>query len=672
MTQNRSDDTHPEMPSGRRRLRMLLGGLCAVALCVAIRYYWGADPASAQSPRRTPAKADAAVKTASRSPVEPSSNAPARSARGEPAAGTSVPPLVATVNTQRITREDLARDCLKHYGKEVLDSMINKHLIVRECQRQGVTVTRKDVDDEIGRMAQRFGIPVDKWLKMLKQERNITPTQYANDIIWPTLALRRLAGERLRVTDEEKIKEFETMYGEAVRARLIAVSDPQKAKKLQAQAAANPDDFGNLAKDYSEDAPSASAKGVIQPIRQHGTYKEIEDVVFRMADGAVSPVIHAGGQYVILKREGLLPAVQVTFEQVAPRIEEVLRERKMRSVAQDVFKELQKNAKVQNVLNDPAKRQKMPGVAAAIDGDQITVRELAEECIDRHGQEVLEGMINRRLLEQACQKRNLTVTDADIDQEIARAALAGVKPKDDGSPDVEAWLALVTKKQNIPLDIYRNDAVWPSAALKKLAGNEVKITEDDLQKGYEANYGTRVRCLAIVLNNERRAQQVFEMARTKNTTQYFGDLAAEYSVEPGSQALRGEVPPIKKFGGQPILEKEAFALKPGELSGVIPVGDKFVLLRCEGFTKTTGVDFAKVRDEIYQDIHEKKMRLAMAACFENLQDSATIDNYLAGTSRSPTLQPAKSAGMPSANAPARSATRAPAAGLPTLRQVPGG
>jgi hypothetical protein len=175
-----------------------------------------------------------------------------------------------------------------------------------------------------------------------------------------------------------------------------------------------------------------------------------------------------------------------------------------------------------------------------------------------------------------------------------------------------------------------------------------------------------------VLNNERRAQQVFEMARKKNTTEYFGDLAAEYSVEPGSQALRGEVPPIKKFGGQPILEKEAFALKPGELSGVIPVGDKYVLLRCESFTQTTGVEFAKVRDEIYQDIHEKKMRLAMAACFENLQDSATIDNYLAGTSRSPTLQPAKSAGTPSAKAPARSATRAPAAGLPTLRQVPGG
>ena len=68
-----------------------------------------------------------------------------------------------------------------------------------------------------------------------------------------------------------------------VRARLISVSDAEKAKKLQAQAAAKPEDFGNLAKTYSEDAASASLKGVINPIRRHGSYQEIEDAAFRMA-----------------------------------------------------------------------------------------------------------------------------------------------------------------------------------------------------------------------------------------------------------------------------------------------------------------------------------------------------------------------------------------------------
>jgi len=44
------------------------------------------------------------------------------------------------------------------------------------------------------------------------------------------------------------------------------------------------------------------------------------------------------------------------------------------------------------------------------------------------------------------------------------------------------------------------------------------------------------RCLAIVLDSERRARDVWERARANNTADNFGDLAAQYSVEQGSQA----------------------------------------------------------------------------------------------------------------------------------------
>lgn len=660
MTQIRSDSERSPSPAthmGRKRLGILLGGLLVVALCIAVRCYWEAPPASAAgtvdaTPIRGIGRAHAHDQRghatrhdqrghATRSPSSPEANASA---------------IMAAVNTQRITRDELARQCRRRYGQDVLESLVNKRLIVAECQRQGINITRADVDTEIARMAKRFGIPVDRWLKMLKQERNITPRQYANDIIWPTLALRRLAGQRLSISREELVKEFETEYGEMVRARLIAVTDLEKAKKLQAQAAANPEEFGSLAKDYSEDAPSASAKGLINPIRKHGSYQEIEDAAFNMADGEVSPVIQAGGQYVILKREKLLPARQVNFEQVAPRLEEVLRDRKMRPVGKDVFRQLQKEAKVENVWNDPAKHQRMPDVAATINGRPIAIRDLDDECIARHGREVLDAMIGRKILEQACRKRNIEVTEQDLDAEITLAAIAGVKPKRDGSPDVEAWLELVSKRQGIPLDIYRADVMWPLAALKKLVGDKVKVTEDDLRKGYEANYGPRVRCLAIVLDNQRRAMQVFEMARKNNTSEYFGELATQYSVEPGSQAMRGEVPPIRKNGGQPRLEEEAFTLQPGELSGVIQVGDKFVILRCEEFTKPAKIDFASVRDVIHEDLYEKKLRVAMAQCFGNLQEAAIVDNYLAGTSRSPKPRGAS----------------APAVKAPSLRQVPGG
>ena len=319
-----------------------------------------------------------------------------------------------------------------------------------------------------------------------------------------------------------------------------------------------------------------------------------------------------------------------------PHLEEMVRERKLRGVANDIFRELQKHAKVENVMNDPQLSRQMPGVAARINGNAVTIRELAERTIERHGEEVLEGTINRRLIEQAIKKKNIAITDADLDQEIRRAAATTIRPKADGSPDVEGWIKLVTQQQGITVEVYRHDAVWPSVALRKLAGDQVRLTEEDLRKGFEANYGPRIRCRAIIFDNLKRAQQVWEMAKRTPTVENFGALAEKYSVEANSRSLRGEVPPIQKYGGQPLVEKEAFELNPGEISGIIQLeGERYVILFCEGRTVPAKIEFTSVRDILTQDIHEKKLRLAMAEIFQQLQDEATIDNFLAGTSHVP-------------------------------------
>jgi parvulin-like peptidyl-prolyl isomerase len=118
------------------------------------------------------------------------------------------------------------------------------------------------------------------------------------------------------------------------------------------------------------------------------------------------------------------------------------------------------------------------------------------------------------------------------------------------------------------------------------------------------------------------------MARRDPTADNFGQLAEQYSTEPGSRSLRGKVPPIQMHGGQPALEQQAFALKEGEISGVIQVGEKFVILFCEGLTKPEGVEMSEVASILRSDLHEKKIRLAMAKEFDRLQDAADVENIL--------------------------------------------
>src|SRR4029079_6416413 len=122
-----------------------------------------------------------------------------------------------------------------------------------------------------------------------------------------------------------------------------------------------------------------------------------------------------------------------------------------------------------------------------------------------------------------------------IQAEIARAAESNGYIKADRSPDVERWIKDITTQDNVTAELYRTDAVWPSVALKKLCESRVKVSEADLQKGFESNYGERVRVLAIVLSDQRQAQRVWDMARNNPTDTYFSQLAQQYSIEPSSR-----------------------------------------------------------------------------------------------------------------------------------------
>ncbi len=612
-----------------RRAGWLLSGLAIVGVCIAIRWSSPAGPAAAQAPKSGVRQASAV----DRSQPQVQSGLP-----GGAALAPRKNPIAASVNNEPITREDLANECLLHYGSEVLESMVNRTLILVSCQRRNITITQQDVDAEIDRMARKFQVGKDQWVKLLEKERGITPDRYAKDIIWPTLALRELAKDQLQITRKELDDAYQSEFGPGVKVRLIAMDDLEKARSVRAQAMQRPEDFGALAKNHSQDANSASAYGLIQPIRRHLGDPKLEEAAFALKKGEISEIVNVGNLFVFIKCEEHLPPPKgIDRAKVEPHLYDALRERKLRTAANDVFKQLQNEAQVENVYNDPVKSKQMPGVAAVINGHKISIRELADECMDRHGNDVLEGTINRKIIEQAMRKKNAKIGDAEIHAEIERAALAMGKIDDHGKADVAGWLEYVTSNEGITKEVYIRDEVWPSAALKKLVGNGVQVTPEDLERGYEANYGPKVRCRAIVLNNQRRAQEVWDKAREAlaqgpdHAVKVFGDMAAEYSIEVGSRSLRGEVPPIQKFGGQPTLEKEAFTLGPeNPLSGIIQVGGTFVILLYEGHTQPIDYSFAEAKGQLYADIHEKKLRVAMGKAFENIKDNSHVDNFLTG------------------------------------------
>lgn len=546
--------------------------------------------------------------------------------------------VVAVVNADPISRDALATATLQRYGADVLDSVVNRYLIMQECKRRGIVVTSEDVRGEIVRVAKKFALSVDSYLQLLREERDITPDQYSNEIIWPMLALRALVSDQVEVSQDEFNRAFVSQYGEAIKCRMIMIGDQEKANQVHAQAKADPTTFTRLAKQYSEDETSASVGGLIPPIRRYMGDSRLEEAAFALEDGAVSPILQIGDQWVFMQAVQRMPASQPSPQAlpiIKEQINDRIRDEKMKGAASVLFAKLQKDAQVVKVLHHQDAEKQHPGVAAIINGQQVTIASVAAECVKRHGEAVLDGEINRKLLTQALKKASKTVSQQDIDEEISRAAISYGYVRENGAADVDAWLKAVTSQGETTRELYVEDSVWPSVALKTLVEDSVQLTVQDIEHGFESAFGPRAEVLAIVLSDQRTAQKVWELARDNPTDEFFGQLAGQYSIEPTSASNFGKVPPIRKFGGQGSIEKEAFAMKRGELSGIIATGDKYIIMRSQGFTDPVVDDIRVVQEELERDLLEKKINIAMGLKFDELKQAAEIDNFFTVSKEQP-------------------------------------
>lgn len=544
---------------------------------------------------------------------------------------------VADVEGRLIERRELASACLRFAGEEVLEELVSRQLVREHCARVGVTVTTEEVEAEMRKTAERHKVELNDLLDVWEKERGIDRELFA-DRVWQLLALRKLVAPQLAVSETDLREAFEAEYGEAVQARMIAVRDPMLAATVLKKAKAAPDDFARLAREHSEDVNSASAGGLVQPIRRHRGEPEFETAAFALAPGEISDVVRVAEYYFIIKCEGRTPpqekepGVPLTIDDVRPLLVQRIEEEKLPEYTSELFQQLKSQAQVVNVFGDETLRQQRPDTAAVVNGKAISLAELAEACIDRHGVVVLESLINKRLLQMALESRDLKITQQDLREEITRAAEENGYVGADGAADVSGWLAKIDEQPGVSAKLYIEDAVWPTVALRKLVIDGVEVSEDDVQKGYEANYGPRARCRAIVMSDQRQALRVWDLARKNPTVENFANLASKFSIEAGGREQGGLVPPIQRHGGQPVLEEAAFALDPstdaGRVSGVIQVGAAFVILFCEGFTEPECVDLAEVKDILRRDLYEKKVMLAMAEEYDRIHERSKVENYL--------------------------------------------
>lgn len=276
---------------------------------------------------------------------------PGKASTTEPSAKGTAVKVVARVGRENITYDELADEAIKRVGKEILSDLISRKIIQQACDAQGIEITEGEVSKEIDKQAKDLGMATDQYLQYLEAERNMPAQKYRRDSVWPMLALRKLAGENVTVTEEELRKAFTSHYGPRVKARAIVVNNPRRAREIWELAQKEPDDFERLAAKESMDPTSRSMGGLIPPIRRYGGADELEKVAFKLKEGEISPVVQVGlQQHIILKCEGRTEPTVTDISEVKADLMQELRQEKIQMAVAEVFKKIKSEARVDNYI----------------------------------------------------------------------------------------------------------------------------------------------------------------------------------------------------------------------------------------------------------------------------------------------------------------------------------
>lgn len=354
------------------RGREMVGVMFALGVSAAL----AGTPALAQTAQpRSAATAPAATAPAARPAQAPTQAAPAMPQLKLTAIPVNPSDPIAVINDEVITRSQLADECVTRKGEEILETLIARKLIEQALKARKLEVTAAEVDQEIDNVAHRVaGIGREAWLRTLDKERNISPVQYARDIIYPALALRKLAAPKVQVTPTDLRNSFEAQYGDKLRCRMIMVDKLQSAKEIWEELRKNPGGFEKLARDRSMDSGSRSLGGLLaEPISRHAYPQTVSDAAFaQLVDGDprdkepshkpkdgdfTGPIQVAEATWVILRREGVNPAQNVDAND--PRVKkltyDMIYEVKLKESMGAVMVQLMQAAAIDNKLTGKVK-----------------------------------------------------------------------------------------------------------------------------------------------------------------------------------------------------------------------------------------------------------------------------------------------------------------------------
>jgi len=262
---------------------------------------------------------------------------------------------------------------------------------------------------------------------------------------------------------------------------------------------------------------------------------------------------------------------------------------------------------------------------ALVNGEPIETRELVDLLLETRGLTLLQQLMLTEAVRQAAARRGISLTPADMHREydltLEGARFNGDQPEALTRARREMLIDRWVKQRGVSrqgLDI----AMRRQAYLRKLAADQVKITDEMLEEAFRRVHGEKVE----VRHLQFRAPRTWDLIREKlQQGRTFEEMVRAYSENSLSRANAGLLMIARDESAFPsALIEAAYQLKKGEMSNPIEVEGAYHVLKCERIVQPEQVTLEQVRDRLESNLRERIISEKMEAIGRRLLLESSI------------------------------------------------
>ena len=269
-------------------------------------------------------------------------------------------------------------------------------------------------------------------------------------------------------------------------------------------------------------------------------------------------------------------------------------------------------------------------IVAIVNGQKVTRQELYELLVDTYGDDALDVLIRRTLIYQAAAKEGISAASSEVNQKL-KTLINGeidglmrtyrIKDKADLEKElikIDSSIAQLEEKLSKKM---RKQAEVEVLA-EKVMTKTVTVTEEELKKVYDLEYGEKIEASQIVYNIRSDAEDALKKIKSGAD---FATMAKNDSIDRVSAAKGGKMQPFSPKDG---IGTQVANLKVGEISDIIKTDYGYHIIQITGKKPASNKDFKAVRSELEKTVRNQRYKERLGPWLISLIENASITKNL--------------------------------------------